>query len=369
MLTFINNGDGKKGKQVSTANNETTTTYYFTGGTYEMEVVGTQTTVTQYYSIGGVSVGMRKGETFSYFLTDHLGSVVGTTDEEGVLTSETRYTPFGEVRTDVGEIDGTDYGYTFQKVVSGSGLMDYKARMYDTFTGRFIQPDTLVPEPGSSQGYNRYAYTNNNPINRTDPSGHKECDAQNDGRASCIPNITLPAKYVFPSRNNIYSNAITLPSTFVDGEDTKHNNGEDIKKLEDLKNWNSYGSTLLDTFENVANFGQPLYKHLKGAIPGGVPEGIIGGIIQFEMDSTLPFGQRLLRASLIGLEDVSTDAASSAFAGDAMALVGGVIGCAAASGLGCAVGLGVGFVAGSVVATELIDNYFWDRINKEYLGF
>lgn len=236
-------------------------------------------------------------------------------------------------------------------------------------TGRFIQPDTLVSEPGSSQGYNRYTYSNNNPINYTDPSGHKECDAQNDGRDSCTPNIPLPAKYVFPSRNNIYSNAITLPSTFVDGEDTKHNNGEDIKKLEDLKNWNSYGSTLLDTFENVANFGQPLYKHLKGAIPGGVTEGIIGGIIQFEMDSTLPFGQRLLRASLIGLEDVATDAAASAFAGDAIALVGGVIGCAAASGLSCAVGLGVGFVAGSVVATELIDIYFWDRINKEYLGF
>jgi len=44
--------------------------------------------------------------------------------------------------------------------------------MYDAFTGRFIQPDTIVPEPGSSQGYNRYSYTNNNPVKYTDSSGH-----------------------------------------------------------------------------------------------------------------------------------------------------------------------------------------------------
>lgn len=51
-------------------------------------------------------------------------------------------------------------------------LLDYKARMYDAFSGRFIQPDTLVPEPGSSQGYNRYTYAKDNPILYSDPSGH-----------------------------------------------------------------------------------------------------------------------------------------------------------------------------------------------------
>jgi len=122
--------------------------------------------------VAGQTVAMREGTTFSYFLTDNLGSVVGVTDSSGVLISETRYLPFGETRTDVGTIMQTDFGYTFQRSVAGTGLMDYKARMYDPTIGRFVQPDTLVPSAGSSQAWNRYAYVNNNPINFTDPTGN-----------------------------------------------------------------------------------------------------------------------------------------------------------------------------------------------------
>jgi hypothetical protein len=38
--------------------------------------------------------------------------------------------------------------------------------------GRFIQPDTIVPDPTDSQQLNRYTYVNNNPLKYTDPSGH-----------------------------------------------------------------------------------------------------------------------------------------------------------------------------------------------------
>ncbi len=38
--------------------------------------------------------------------------------------------------------------------------------------GRFIQPDTIVPEPGNTQTLNRYSYTYNNPARYTDPTGH-----------------------------------------------------------------------------------------------------------------------------------------------------------------------------------------------------
>lgn len=46
------------------------------------------------------------------------------------------------------------------------------ARYYLPETGRFISPDTLVPEPSNPQSLNRYTYALNSSVNYTDPSGH-----------------------------------------------------------------------------------------------------------------------------------------------------------------------------------------------------
>lgn len=46
------------------------------------------------------------------------------------------------------------------------------AREYDPIMGRFISPDTMIPGATNSQAFNRYTYTNNNPLSYTDPSGH-----------------------------------------------------------------------------------------------------------------------------------------------------------------------------------------------------
>jgi hypothetical protein len=43
------------------------------------------------------------------------------TDEE-LVHYETRFIPFGEFREDVGTISETDFGYTYQKIITGSGL-------------------------------------------------------------------------------------------------------------------------------------------------------------------------------------------------------------------------------------------------------
>jgi RHS repeat-associated protein len=52
----------------------------------------------------------------------------------------------------------------------GFGLMFYNARWYDPAIGRFTQADSIIP-PGV-QGYDRYAYVNNNPLRYIDLSGH-----------------------------------------------------------------------------------------------------------------------------------------------------------------------------------------------------
>jgi hypothetical protein len=50
--------------------------------------------------------------------------------------------------------------------------MFYHARYYAPQIGRFVQADTIIPNPGSSQDFNRYSYVGNSPINFNDPSGH-----------------------------------------------------------------------------------------------------------------------------------------------------------------------------------------------------
>jgi hypothetical protein len=57
-------------------------------------------------------------------------------------------------------------------------LYYYGARWLDPSLGRFIQADTIVPDPGSPVSWDRYSYTFNRPTVLIDPSGHKACDAE-----------------------------------------------------------------------------------------------------------------------------------------------------------------------------------------------
>lgn len=66
----------------------------------------------------------------------------------------------------------TDKSFTSQRDDSYIKLLDYGSRQYDPELGRFIQPDSIVPDPTDPVSYDRYAYVGYNPINRNDPTGH-----------------------------------------------------------------------------------------------------------------------------------------------------------------------------------------------------
>ncbi len=134
---------------------------------------------------------MRDDSGLQYLLTDHLGSVVAVTNANGTLTSQQRYLPFGEVRQlpnyPTTQLT-TDFGFTGQRDLGGTGLMDYRARFYSQSLGRFIQPDTIIPNPSSPQSWNRYSYVGNNPIMYSDPTGHRRItEGDESGPTSPIP--------------------------------------------------------------------------------------------------------------------------------------------------------------------------------------
>ena len=45
-------------------------------------------------------------------------------------------------------------------------------RVYDPLLGRFGTPDPMTENPFSTQGWNRYSYVGNSPLNFADPSGY-----------------------------------------------------------------------------------------------------------------------------------------------------------------------------------------------------
>jgi hypothetical protein len=53
--------------------------------------------------------------------------------------------------------------------------MYYNARWYDSALGRFAEADSIIPQPGNPQTWDRYTYSGNNPVRFTDPSGHVPC--------------------------------------------------------------------------------------------------------------------------------------------------------------------------------------------------
>jgi RHS repeat-associated protein len=134
---------------------------------------------------------MRRGSTLTYLHGDHLGSASMTTTALGGVDDNMRYYPYGGTRSGT---MATDRRFTGQREETAIGLYDYKARYYDPVIGRFIQADTIVPEPGNPQALNRYAYVYNNPLGYTDPSGHGACSGD-DYDIGCSEDF--PEQYEF----------------------------------------------------------------------------------------------------------------------------------------------------------------------------
>jgi RHS repeat-associated protein len=106
---------------------------------------------------------------------NHLGSASVIADQNANKTESFEYHPFGTylAYTDhAPSFPNVHHTYTDQEEDQEIGLYNYKARLYDPLLGRFITPDSIVPDPGDPQALNRYSYVLNNPMVYTDPSGH-----------------------------------------------------------------------------------------------------------------------------------------------------------------------------------------------------
>jgi RHS repeat-associated protein len=143
---------------------------------YERNVgygTGAPDVVTKHYAALGRLLATRRGGVLRWVGTDHLGSTIRVADHAFVPVDQLRYAPYGAAR-DAATNVSTDRRFTSQVEDAASGLYWYASRAYDPALGRFVCPDTIVPNPANPQSWNRFTYVLNNPLRYTDPSGHEE---------------------------------------------------------------------------------------------------------------------------------------------------------------------------------------------------
>jgi RHS repeat-associated protein len=140
---------------------------------YELHYDATAGTkvATRYYTHGGDVVAQRVGLGDILFVTgDHHGTGQWIVNGDTLTAIVRRFDPFGNER---GLTQGTwpdERGFIGGIDNDTTGLTTIGAREYDPTTGRFVSVDPIA-DYADPQQLNGYAYSNNNPVNLSDPTG------------------------------------------------------------------------------------------------------------------------------------------------------------------------------------------------------
>jgi RHS repeat-associated protein len=176
IARYTHDGDGNRTKRL-----DGNGTIHYIGRHYERNLGAGQglpavSTRYIYAKLGNQAerlIAFRRGGVLQFVGTDHLGSTVAVADIQMNRLDGARYLPYGATRPGYAGTDMlTDRKFTGQTEDAVAGLYWYASRAYDPTAGRFVQPDTIVPNLDDPQSLNRYAYCLNNPLRFTDPSGH-----------------------------------------------------------------------------------------------------------------------------------------------------------------------------------------------------
>jgi RHS repeat-associated protein len=127
---------------------------------------------------GGGSGGLK------YVLSDIQGTtraVMNNNGSSSAIIARHDYLPFGEeigagtgLRTSgqgFGATDTNRWKYGMTERDATSGLDHTWWRKYENIAGRWTSPDPLAGSISNPQSFNRYAYTQNDPVNSVDPDG------------------------------------------------------------------------------------------------------------------------------------------------------------------------------------------------------
>jgi RHS repeat-associated protein len=146
----------------------------------------------QYFTVNGEIIGEQTtGQERIDYLTDPLGNVTATIDQNAKVLNRYTYKPFGEVLSKEGTAPDPKFlwvgAHGYRQTGKKYADVYVRARHYDTRTGRWTSRDSI----GYRGGMNLYNYIRGNPIIWADPSGLHPCLIPCIPCASCAIDLVL----------------------------------------------------------------------------------------------------------------------------------------------------------------------------------
>ena len=169
-------------------------------------------------------IGMEYNEAKYWYDKKLQGDIVGIRNSTGTLVAQYVYDAWGNHRqiTDgscndvsadtshIANINPFRYRGYYYDVETGWYYLN--ARYYDPNVGRFLSPDVILGANGGLQGYNLFAYCNNNPVMFADPSGNFATAVQNAIQAA---RDTLQATSSNPQMSLIAAGSVLVTGLLV----------------------------------------------------------------------------------------------------------------------------------------------------------
>ena len=156
------------GRRIYKSSTSGTSVYAYDGDNLIEETNAAEAVVARYEQ--GLNIdeplAMRRSATTSYYQSDGLGLVTSLSNSTGAAAQTYTYDSFGNIVATTGSLTNS-FRYTGREFDSETSLYYYRARYYDSATGRFLLEDSK----GFDAGTNFYVYARSNGVKFNDPFG------------------------------------------------------------------------------------------------------------------------------------------------------------------------------------------------------